>query len=43
MNEYRKECEFVGSEICEEIMDEKGLNLSEEERKHFNEMGEEYE
>jgi len=37
MDEYKKECEFVSSEECEERMDEKGLDLAEEEKKHFDE------
>lgn len=37
MSIYEDECENVGSEICEERMDDLGLNIEEEERKHFRE------
>ena len=37
MSAYEDDCLFVGPEFCEENMDERGLNLTEEERKHFDE------
>ena len=37
MSNWEDECEFVGSEVCEERMDEDGLDLQEEERKYFEE------
>lgn len=33
-------CEDMGSEACEEAMDEAGLDLEEESRKHFREFDE---
>ncbi len=37
MSEWSEKCEFTGPEVCEENLDEKGLDLQEEERKHFGE------
>ena len=41
-DEYKaKACEFENESDCEEEMDEEGLELGEEEKKHFEEEGEE--
>lgn len=35
---YEEDCQFVGPEFCEEVLDEKGLNREEEEAKFFGEL-----